>query len=129
MISILLAAMTVCGAEMPKADASDIALQPQQNEYRNVLSLSGVWNFRTDEQAVGVRQQWFAGLTGGSPIAVPGSWNDQKEGLHNYLGRVWYERETFVPLAWKTERVVLRIGSANYQAKVTCHSPSTSAVW
>lgn len=124
MISILLAAMTVCGAEMPKADASDIALQPQQNEYRNVLSLSGVWNFRTDEQAVGVRQQWFAGLTGGSPIAVPGSWNDQKEGLHNYLGRVWYERETFVPLAWKTERVVLRIGSANYQAKVWVNGQS-----
>lgn len=103
---------------MAWADARNIALQPQQNEYRNVLNISGIWNFLADPQAVGISEKWYEQLPDGSPIAVPGSWNDQKEGLHNYLGRVWYERETFVPATWKSERVFLRVGSANYLAKV-----------
>lgn len=103
---------------MAWADARNIALQPQQNEYRNVLNISGIWNFLADPQAVGISEKWYEQLPDGSPIAVPGSWNDQKEGLHHYLGHVWYERETFVPATWKSERVFLRVGSANYLAKV-----------
>lgn len=103
---------------MAWADARNIALQPQQNEYRNVLNISGIWNFLADQQAVGIGEKWYEQLPDGSPIAVPGSWNDQKEGLHHYLGHVWYERETFVPATWKSERVFLRVGSANYLAKV-----------
>ena len=103
---------------MAWADARNIALQPQQNEYRNVLNISGIWNFLADQQAVGISEKWYEQLPDGSPIAVPGSWNDQKEGLHHYLGHVWYERETFVPATWKSERVFLRVGSANYLAKV-----------
>lgn len=103
---------------MAWADARNIALQPQQNEYRNVLNISGVWNFLADQQTVGISEKWYEQLPDGSPIAVPGSWNDQKEGLHHYLGHVWYERETFVPATWKSERVFLRVGSANYLAKV-----------
>ena len=103
---------------MAWADARNIALQPQQNEYRNVLNISGIWNFLADQQTVGISEKWYEQLPDGSPIAVPGSWNDQKEGLHHYLGHVWYERETFVPATWKSERVFLRVGSANYLAKV-----------
>lgn len=103
---------------MAWADVRNIALQPQQNEYRNVLNISGVWNFLADQQTVGISEKWYEQLPDGSPIAVPGSWNDQKEGLHHYLGHVWYERDTFIPATWKSERVFLRVGSANYLAKV-----------
>lgn len=117
-------ASTVLAADMPQADYRLIALQPQQNEYRNVLNISGVWNFKADEQAEGVQNSWFEGLPDSSPISVPGSWNDQKQGLHNYLGHVWYEREVFIPSVWKAERVLLRVGSANYAAKVWVNGQS-----
>ncbi len=106
LITLLLMAVCLMAENMPQADYRDIALLPQQNEYRNVLDLSGVWDFKTEEMATSV------------PIAVPGSWNDQIEGLHHYMGKVWYERQTFVPASWKAERVFLRVGSANYLAKV-----------
>ena len=31
-----------------QADAKDIALFPQQNDFRNTLNLSGVWKFKKD---------------------------------------------------------------------------------
>lgn len=96
----------------------DIALRPQQNDCRNMIQLDGVWNFRVDSADVGEQQQWMKGLSKATTIAVPGSWNEQINGLRNYLGKVWYERQTFVPAAWRTERVFLRIGSATYAAKV-----------
>lgn len=105
-------------ATMPTANNKEIALRPQQNEYRNSRSLSGLWNFKVDKESIGEAEQWYKGLTGGQPIAVPGSWNDQIEELHNYLGTVWYETEVIVPHSWASERIFLRIGSANYAAKV-----------
>ena len=101
-----------------KADTQLIALSPVQNANRNKMDISGIWSFKTDPQNVGENQQWFNGLTDAVNIAVPGSWNDQIEGLHNYLGTAWYETETFIPQSWKTEKIYIRIGSASYAAKV-----------
>lgn len=101
-----------------RADARRIALFPQQNEYRNRMTLSGIWNFQTDPEEIGERQKWFDGLPASTSIAVPGSWNDQTADMHDYLDIAWYETETFLPQSWKSERIFLRIGSAVYMAKV-----------
>lgn len=93
-------------------------LYPIQNDVRNTLDLSGIWNFKTDPQGVGEDGGWFNGLTESRPIAVPGSWNEQYEDLFNYLGLAWYVRRTFVPASWQGQRVFLRVGSACYQATV-----------
>ena len=81
-------------------------LYPQQNRHRSVLDLSGIWDFRIDGDAKA------------RPIAVPCSWNDLFDDARDSLGLAWYERETYVPPAWRDQRVFLRIGSANYAAKV-----------
>ena len=101
-----------------QADVKDIALLPVQNEYRNVLSLDGIWKFKTDAKEVGEEEKWQNGLTDSQPIAVPGSWNEQIVGERNHLGHSWYETETYVPHSWRNERVMLRIGSAVYAAKI-----------
>ena len=95
-----------------------IALYPQQNAIRNRLDLSGIWNFQMDPNDEGERAGWFNGLPDPQSIAVPGSWNDQLDQQHNYLGTTWYETETFVPSTWKDCEIGLRIGSAVYFAKV-----------
>lgn len=115
---ILLSAFIVDAEDFAKAEVKNIALMPEQNAYRNVLDISGIWNFLADTSAVGESQHWQNGLHGSQPIAVPGSWNDQIQGLHNYLGRVWYETTVCIPRSWKGERVFLRVGSANYSAKI-----------
>ncbi|HZG68276.1 MAG TPA: beta-glucuronidase [Herpetosiphonaceae bacterium] len=93
-------------------------LYPIQNDVRNRLDLSGIWNFRTDPEGGGEQQGWFNGLTESRPIAVPGSWNEQYEDLFGYLGLAWYVRRTYVPSTWQGQRVFIRVGSANYQGTV-----------
>lgn len=103
---------------MQEADPANIALTPQQNEYRNVMSLDGIWRFCADPKGEGEQAAWQQGLPQSTSIAVPGSWNDQVEGMHNYLGLAWYETDVFVPRAWGSERIFLRFNSANYMAHV-----------
>ena len=93
-------------------------LFPQQNDCRNTLDLSGFWSFKLDPDEVGERQRWFNDLSNARQIAVPASWNEQFEDTRDYLGMAWYVRKTFVPSAWKDQNVFLRVGSANYAAKV-----------
>jgi len=93
-------------------------LYPIQNESRNKLDLSGIWDFQTDPEEIGEQNAWFNGVQDPRPIAVPGSWNEQYEDLYNYLGMSWYVKRTYVPSAWKGQRVFLRVGSANYAAAV-----------
>ena len=93
-------------------------LFPQQNDRRNKLDLSGIWDFRVDPDHVGEQSEWFNGLADARPIAVPGSWNEQYADIFNYLDLAWYVTRTYVPRSWQGQRVFIRVGSANYYASV-----------
>ena len=94
-------------------------LFPQQNDRRNKLDLSGIWDFRIDPEHVGEADEWFNGLAADArPIAVPGSWNEQYADIFNYLDLAWYVTRTYVPRSWQGQRVFIRVGSANYYGTV-----------
>ncbi len=93
-------------------------LYPQQNDRRNVLDLCGFWGFKLDPEEVGEQEAWFRGLKNHRTIAVPASWNEQSQDTRDYLGVAWYQRETYVPQGWQGQRIFLRVGSANYAARV-----------
>lgn len=93
-------------------------LYPIQNEIRNRLDLSGIWDFQIDPDGIGAGKGWANGLNGARPIAVPGSWNEQYEDLYGYLDLAWYVKQIYIPSGWKGERVFLRVGSANYASTV-----------
>ncbi|MBX3053803.1 MAG: beta-glucuronidase [Caldilineaceae bacterium] len=93
-------------------------LYPQQNDKRNCLDLSGIWDFQIDPGEVGEAEGWFNGLAAARPMAVPASWNDLYDDLRDYLGMAWYVTESYIPAGWQGEQVMLRVGSANYAAKV-----------
>lgn len=93
-------------------------LYPQQNQVRNVLDLSGLWQFQLDPKEEGEAHGWFRALPAPRPIAVPCSWNDLFDDVRDYLGLAWYLTEVWAPSSWRGQRVFLRIGSANYAAKV-----------
>ncbi len=49
---------------------------------------------------------------------MPASWNEQYSDLDNYTGMAWYLRQVSIPSNWQGERIYLRVGSANYFARV-----------
>lgn len=94
-------------------------LYPQQNDLRNRQTLSGFWDFQLDPDEIGESQGWHSGLTQPRTIAVPGSWNEQFEDAYHYLGMAWYVRDDiYVPGAWQGQQIFIRVGSANYFARV-----------
>jgi beta-glucuronidase len=101
-------------------------LYPQMNEYRTVVDLSGFWEFQPDPSGRGEKEAWFKkDLPQSKKIAVPGSWNEQFQSadfenvdIKNYLGDSWYQRKVFIPAEWARGNIFLRIGAANYRAKV-----------
>lgn len=93
-------------------------LYPQSNSYRQLVDLSGFWEFRIDPESRGEREGWQNGFVGDQPIAVPASWNDLLNDLRNYLGDAWYETRFACPWGWDDREVFLRFGSVNYRADV-----------
>lgn len=103
-----------------KATQENVArlLLPQQNAHRNVLDLSGFWQFQLDPEDAGANVGWVHGLPMPRMIAVPSSWNDLFDDAADYLGPAWYFREAWIPDAWRGRRIFLYFGSVNYAAQV-----------
>lgn len=99
----------VVAQDFKSAETKEIALFPQQNEFRNTQNISGIWKFQKDSLEVGESQKWQNGLPNGRSIAVPGSWNDQFTDSRDYLGLAWYEKEIYVPSSWKGQKIFVRI--------------------
>jgi beta-glucuronidase len=89
-------------------------LYPIQNDIRNKLDISGIWDFQFDPDEIGAENDWFNGLSESRPMAVPGSWNEQYEDIFNYFGLSWYLKRTYIPRSWEGSRVYIRVGSACY---------------
>ncbi|MBK8883621.1 MAG: hypothetical protein IPN67_14950 [Bacteroidales bacterium] len=71
------------------------SLSCQKPEKREVISLSGHWNFLIDSSSVGDSLMWAKnGLPEGliSEVNVPHTWNSNRE-LARYTGKAWYERK------------------------------------
>ena len=117
-ILFLLSGIYVHAQQFKSADPKEIALFPQQNDFRNSMDLSGIWKFKKDSLGHGEKEQWYNGLKESRSIAVPGSWNDQFDDMRDYLDLAWYEKETYIPAGWKGQRIFIRVGSANYAAKI-----------
>ncbi len=93
-------------------------LYPRTNEFREVIDLSGFFDFKLDAEKTGKREGWQEGVENYRLIAVPGSWNEQFLDTKDYLGSAWYFKKFFLPSSWREKRIWLRIGEANYYAKV-----------
>jgi beta-glucuronidase len=108
------------GFESPASHDGDAAglLYPRQNRHHSVQDLAGLWQFQIDPNSEGEAAAWFDGLPAPRSIPVPCSWNDLFDDARDYLGLAWYLTETWTPSAWHGERILLRVGSANYAARV-----------
>lgn len=100
---------------------------------RQVQSLNGTWSFVLDLFDEGLRQRWFADVPcpahawtaprdydGGDwqPITTPSCWNLLKPEWFFFEGSAWYARTLQIDAIAPGERLKLRIGAANYEARV-----------
>lgn len=99
---------------------------------RAVESLDGDWRFVLDLFDEGLRQRWFEHEPGApetfttprdydggdwQTAPVPSSWNTLKPEWTYFEGAAWYTR-IIAPVLAAGERLVLRVGAANYRARV-----------
>ena len=95
-------------------------LYPIMNHARTAISLDGVWRFRALRQLEVTEQDTLRWNGSYDTMAVPGSYNDQKEdeALRDHYGLVLYQRDVSIPKSLSRERVVLRFGSVTHHAAV-----------
>lgn len=95
-------------------------LYPKINDARTVVDLSGIWDFRLDNEK-GFEEKWMERpLENPERIAVPASYNDQIEGkeFRDHCGWAFYQKELEIPKILLSQRVVLRFGAVTHKAKV-----------
>ncbi|WP_054027879.1 beta-glucuronidase [Bacillus sp. FJAT-28004] len=95
-------------------------LYPIVSDSRAIIDLNGIWKFKLDT-GKGFEEKWFqSSLNETMNMAVPSSFNDVgvTADIRNHVGWVWYEKEFTVPSIFRSQRIVLRFGSATHTAKV-----------
>ena len=93
-------------------------LYPKENEVRMISDLSGIWEFKLgDEREPGEECKELSHM---EPIAVPASYNDQKDerAYREHYGWAYYRKSFAVPKCWQGQRVVLRFDAVTHGAKV-----------
>ncbi|WP_397389976.1 glycoside hydrolase family 2 protein [Polynucleobacter sp.] len=100
---------------------------------RATVSLDGVWNFVIDPHDEGLRQRWYEiqnmSHSKDSPpldyddahwqtVNVPSCWNTVRPEWFHFEGSAWYSRTFDLPPSSKKDRIFLRVGAANYEARV-----------
>ncbi len=93
-------------------------LYPRENDARAIIDLSGIWNFKLGDTAEpGAHLEIPTDM---EPIAVPASYNDQKDvpQYRNHYGFAYYEKTFTVPRFFDGQRLVLRMDAVTHSAKV-----------
>lgn len=100
---------------------------------RQTISLDGSWRFVLDLHDEGLRQRWFENEPGNmeewvlpydyddgnwQQAQVPSCWNVSKPEWFYFEGSAWYSREFDFSDKKTDERLFLRVGAANYVARI-----------
>lgn len=84
------------------------------------MELNGIWNFKLDDGSFYGQEEMPGILRNPDPIAVPASYNDQKDcrEYRDHYGWAFYQRNVGVPFAAAGQRIFLRFGAVAQQAMV-----------
>ncbi len=95
-------------------------LYPQNNRCRTVIDLSGFWEIKIPAEGNEGEENFRHGFEADAFCGVPGSWNEQlaELGLMNYIGKIYYQKKFEIDKVFSDRRILLRFGSADYQAQV-----------
>jgi len=92
----------------PSIKSKSVAVQPSTRE---ILNLTGEWQFRLDASNVGKGEGWFESLTGTESISIECPWEYWHPG---YDGVAWYQKKFTVPGNWKDRQVIVHFEAVTY---------------
>lgn len=117
---VLLAAAWVCKAS-PAADIPR-GEHPRPGFRRaEWLSLNGTWQFCFDPDNQGLQERWQeGGRRFDRRIVIPFPWQSKLSGIGDTSGQQvgWYRRTVTLPETWRGQRVWLRFGAVDWEARV-----------
>ncbi len=95
-------------------------LYPESNESRSVMELGGIWSFQLGREGEFTEEWMREELPEPESMAVPGSYNDQKEKIEyrDHYGWAFYQKTFELPRILLSQRLVLRFGAVAQAAKV-----------
>ena len=100
------------------------------SECREEISLAGTWAVQLDKDNKGLLIGLPKGLTQSQPLQLPATLDDAKIGTpepisqtrftrkFKYLGAAWYEKEVFIPEAWKNKEITLWLDRVMWESRV-----------
>jgi beta-glucuronidase len=95
-------------------------LYPVLTDSRLLVDLSGIWDFKLDQNGEGFDERWYEGpLENAMTMPVPSSYNDIKEGMdfREHYGWVFYQTVFHFPAgAMQGQRVLLRCDAVTHHA-------------
>jgi len=113
--------LTYTTARLYDAQDDYTIMTPVWKDYRPVLSLPGIWQFKIDPKRIGEQEKWFApkaGNSGWKSIVVPDWWNCKGSKWHDYRGVGWYRVDFNVSDWAKGRTLILYFGGVDEEAKV-----------
>ena len=95
-------------------------LKPQQNSFRDLISLDGLWDFALASGPNDTAQPWTGPLPKGLECPVPASYNDifTDQEIRDHVGLVYYQRFVYVPRRWSGERYLVRVEAATHEGRI-----------
>lgn len=98
-------------------------LYPRPQMYREESSwtdLNGIWDYRTDDQNIGIRDHWQEGFTSDLQIRVPFAPEAPLSGIGDPAvhKQVWYHRNIFLTKFQMKGRILLHLEGSDYQTTV-----------
>lgn len=94
--------------------------QSTNNYAQTILSLDGIWQFKTDPNQNGENQKWYQtdiNTCSWDSIQVPGNW-DLKNEYAEYAGKAWYRRTFNISAGWKWKFLRLFFEYVSHDSKV-----------
>lgn len=97
-----------------------------QSDTREVVNLSGRWQFQLDNDNTGEEERFFRpDVLLDSSVAVPGAWQAQGFGK---TGTGWYKRKTRLPVVAQPSRIWLKIGAVHPSCDVWINGQRVGSV-
>ncbi len=95
-------------------------LYPKSNELRAIIDPGGIWEFKLSKETDISKELPDDIMKDSELIAVPASYNDQKENpaYRNHCGWALYQREVLIPTCHNGQRLVLRFDAVTHKARV-----------
>ncbi len=98
-----------------------VSCQQQKDDYREIIDLSGSWQFDIDAKKVGVEEEWFVKELS-DVVKLPGTTDSNQKGFKNtdtttmhlnrvykYEGPAWYQKKVLIPGNWQNRNILLEM--------------------